>query len=292
MTGIQSNNHQDRINRELKEAGMKQYGFLKAETRHLPSIIKEDEHIHGVIYGRAEGGSAMLVATNQRLLYLDHKLFFKKTEDISYDVLGGVSYSKQGEHGSVTVHTKMGNFNLRYVNRSSADQFVDYLEKIQIQRDEQQVSQPPVLFPTESGATADFSQKARLFMANHDLGVVSTVDEHGNVHGAVVYYVLGADNQIFFVTKSKTKKARDLLSYHQIAFTVYDAQLMETVQISGTASIETDVKLAEDVGKRILRPRLASKHLTMPPIMHLSAGDYVVICIKPTSYQHHTYKSW
>ena len=75
-----SQDKQARIRKELTAAGMNAYGLLKAEARHLPSIIHDDETIGAAIYGRAEaGGSGMLVATSTRLLYLDHKLFFRKT---------------------------------------------------------------------------------------------------------------------------------------------------------------------------------------------------------------------
>ena len=82
------------------------------------------------------------------------------------------------------------------------------------------------------------------------------------------------------------------MSYHQVAFTIFDSQNMRTLQISGQAEIERDKKLSEEISKRILRPRLAGTHATVPPVLHMSAGDYVVICIKPRSYKYHDYKTW
>lgn len=71
--------HKKRIVKELKEAGMTPWGFLKMETKRLPEIIHEDEKIGGVVYGRTTGdkiGSAMLIATDKRVIFLDVKPFF------------------------------------------------------------------------------------------------------------------------------------------------------------------------------------------------------------------------
>ncbi len=285
--------HQDRIKRELQAAGMNRYGLLKAETRHLPAIIHENEHIHGAVYGRADGSGGMLVATDHRLLYLDHRILFKKTEDISYEVLSGVSYSKQGDAATITVHTRLGDFTLRFVNLASANRFVSYIEDKQIEVDKkEQIDKPPIKVVNPVSPVAAFSTEAQVFLASHDVGVVSTIDQHGNVKGAVVYYTVGADHDIFFVTKSQTEKAQDILLYQQVAMTVYDARTMQTIQISGTAEVERDPHLAEEISKRILRPRIAGEHVTVPPILHMSAGDLIVICIKPQTYKYHDFKSW
>jgi general stress protein 26 len=285
--------HEERIKQELVAAGMSKYGMLKGETRHLPAIIHEDEHIGAFVYGRAENAGGMLVATNLRLLYLDHKLFFKKTDEISYDVVSGVSFNKQGDFASITVHTRLGDFTLRYVNVANANHFVHYIENIQIEHERQEkVDKPPVKEENSTTPDASFSQDAKIFLASHDIGVVSTIDQQGNVHGAAVYYAVGTDNEIFFVTKSQTHKARDILQYHQVALTIFDQQTMRTLQISGNASVEHDKKLSEEITHRILRPHLAGEHVTVPPILHMSAGDYEVVCIKPVDYKYHDYKSW
>lgn len=292
MTAVQPTGHDDRVKKELTDAGMNKYGFLKGETRHLPSIIQDDEHIGGVVYGRGQGASGMLVATNKRILFLDHKLFFKKTEEISYDAVSGISYNKQGEYSTVILHTKFGDFTLRFVNVKIGTHFVNFIENIRVTKDKNKMDQSPIKQEDIIMPITELSGEAKIFLNAHDVGVISTIDKHGNVHGAAVYYTVGTDDEIFFVAKSKTEKAQDLLTYHQIALTIYDAQSMETLQITGTASIEQDKKLAESISHRVLRPRLAGNRATVPPILHISAGEYVVICIKPTQFKYRNYKSW
>lgn len=285
-------NHDERVKQELEAVGLGNYGLMKGETRHLAAIIHEDEHIGGVIYGRYGGGGGMLVATNKRVLFLDHKLFFKKTDEISYDVVSGVSYNKQGDYAGVTLHTRLGDYTLRYVNNKIANRFVHYIENVQIEHEKQENAQTPTPPQATDKDEVSLAQDARLFLASHDLGVISTIDQQGNVRGAAIYYMVGTDDQIYFVTKNETHKAQDILVYHQVALTVYDQNTMQTLQLSGTADIERDEKLANEVYKRVLHPHLAGKHVSVPPILHLSAGEYIVICIKPTNYQFHDYKNW
>lgn len=81
--------HAKRVKAELIKAGVTTYGLMKAESRHLPEHVHEDEHIGGVVYGRYEGGSGMIVATDKRVLFLDYKPFYKSTDEIHYDVVSG-----------------------------------------------------------------------------------------------------------------------------------------------------------------------------------------------------------
>ncbi len=294
MTNVKpEGSHNDRVKQELEAVGMTKYGFIKAESRHLPGVIQDDEHIGGVIYGRDEHTSAMLVATNKRLLFLDHKLFFKKTEEISYDAVSGISYNKQGEYAAVTVHSKFGDFTLRFVNTRLANHFVHFVENIRVTKDKNAKPEAsPIKQEDFTTPVTTFSQEVRIFLNSHEIGVLSTIDQRGNMHGATIYYTLGADDTIFFVTKNQTEKAKDILVYGQVALTIYDNNTMQTAQISGHAEIEQDKKLAEEVSKRILRPRLAGDHATVPPILHISAGEFIVVAIKPTSIKYHDYKSW
>ncbi|MEI6481350.1 MAG: pyridoxamine 5'-phosphate oxidase family protein [Candidatus Saccharibacteria bacterium] len=294
-----SQDKQARIRKELTAAGMNAYGLLKAEARHLPGIIHDDETIGAAIYGRAEaGGSGMLVATSTRLLYLDHKLFFRKTDEISYDVISGVSTNRQGRYNSVTVHTKLGDFSLRFVNEKSTKHFVHFIEKMQIERTQPDVlqknstknRQATVVQSLEN--SVNYTQAAKLFLSSHNAGVISTVGSDGEVHGSVVYYTLGVDSTLFFATKDHTTKSMDITTNPNVAFTIFDANEMQTLQISGTAHIEQDPTLASEIKEQILRPHFAGTHVTVPPILHISAGTFTVICIKPTTYSFHDYKTW
>ena len=126
--------HTARIKQELRQAGVTRYGLLKGESRHLPRIIHPDEHIHGAIYGRAKEGSIMLVATDRRVIILDWKPLFTNTDEITYDVVSGVKMGSQGIFTSVTLHTRIKDYALKFVNFKCADRFVDYIEERRLEK--------------------------------------------------------------------------------------------------------------------------------------------------------------
>ncbi|MBX6333781.1 PH domain-containing protein [Candidatus Saccharibacteria bacterium] len=129
--------HGQRIKRELKEAGATGAGLLKFSNRYLPNVIKEDEHIEAVAYGRypiGEGSkvwrweAGTLVATDQRVLFVDRKPGFLRADKVPYEGVSGVESLKAWPFSSITLLTRIGTFTLRYVRMSQADRFVGYVE--------------------------------------------------------------------------------------------------------------------------------------------------------------------
>lgn len=127
--------HAERVKRELRKAGVGWFGLLKFGLRYLHRLIHEDEHIHGVVFGRYretkhapawEEGT--LVATNLRVLFVDRKPGYLRADDISYDVVSAVEASKAGPFSAVTLYTKMGEFTLRFTKSECAEKFVHYVE--------------------------------------------------------------------------------------------------------------------------------------------------------------------
>jgi len=120
--------HRYRVIQELKAAGMSRYGFIKLETRELPKIIHPREHIKAVVYGRGEKGLSMMIATDCRIIYLDKKFFSVSMDEITYDVVSGISYSQAGYFMGITLHTRIGDFSLKFVSKAAAHIFVEYIE--------------------------------------------------------------------------------------------------------------------------------------------------------------------
>jgi hypothetical protein len=122
-----SQDHIDRVRLELLRAGMTKYGLIKSEARYLPRVIQPNEHIGGVVYGQTSVGSVMLVATDERVLFIDRKPLFNTVDEISYGVVSGCRVSQQGPFTTVTLHTRIHNFTLKYVNPTCARIFEDYI---------------------------------------------------------------------------------------------------------------------------------------------------------------------
>lgn len=130
-----SYNHQERIREELRAAGVSRFGLHKFTSHYIPYIIGNKEHIKAVVFGRqkeAEGffgavGGA-LVATDIRIVYIDHRPGYTTMEEISYDVVSGVNVTQAGPYASLILYTKIGNYHLSFAKPYCTLQFARYIE--------------------------------------------------------------------------------------------------------------------------------------------------------------------
>jgi len=125
-----------RIKQELRAVGVTSFGLIKFSSRYLPHILHPDEHVKGAVYGRfAEGQGplswtdGMLVATDRRVLFLNHKPGFSTLDELTYDIVSGVKKVFAWPFSSVTLHTKLGDYTLRFANAKCIDIFVQYIEQ-------------------------------------------------------------------------------------------------------------------------------------------------------------------
>ena len=80
------------VDGQLEKVGMKNKFFGRPEVRELCYILVPDEIIQHAVIGRYEGGFALLVTTNKRILLIDKKPWFLTLEDIRYDMVSEVDY--------------------------------------------------------------------------------------------------------------------------------------------------------------------------------------------------------
>ncbi len=287
-----SKEHRERIKRELIKAGATTYGLLKGESRFLPNLVHEDEHIKGVVYGPTKGASAMLVATDKRVIYLDKKLTAVFTDVLPYDVIAGVNHSQEGPFASVILHTRIGNYTISFANINCADTFVRYIEKRRLETQERP-DKPPVDKPAlvQKADDKPLNEAGRQFLRTHETAVLSTIDRSGNVQSAVVYYRADTYDRLFILTKSETAKARNILTSGQVAITIYDEPRLETLQLQGIAELEADETTRQWVFTEIARPRMYQGESSMPPVTTMQQGAYVVIRITPYNAKYSNYKA-
>lgn len=281
--------HTERVRKELIAANITPYGLRKAEARYLPKIIHKDEHIGGVVYGRNESGSAMLIATDRRIIYLDCKPLFTSNEEVTYDVVSGFVINTQGIINAITLHTKVKDFRLRFVNHRCAVHFQHYVESRHLEDSRTGAPvQPPseTKRPSTTAAKASFpffTAESLSFLRSNDLAVLSTVDKTNQASGAVVYYLVDEQHRIYILTKAETTKAKNILSNKHVALTLFDAQRAQTLQVQGEAAVETNEEVKAYVFKTISRIRQYSSGYQLPPVAWLQAGMFVVIRITPTN---------
>ena len=274
--------HVSRIKKELTTAGMGSYGLKKSESRYLPKIIHKDEHIGGVVHGLYENGGGMLIATDKRVIFLDKKPLFTTNDEVSYSVVSGVRVNRTGLVNSVTLHTRVKDFTLRYVNKLCATRFKKYLESRTLElANPPSVATPEVVSEPTTKSFPFLTQEAIAFLRGNDVAVLSSSDKKGTVHGAVIYYVVDEQNKIYILTKAETNKTRNVINHSQVALTIFDVNAAQTLQIQGSAVIETDEKIKQHIVNTIIKPHKYNKGYQLPPVVWLEAGMFVIITITP-----------
>lgn len=288
-----SREHNERIKGELKAAGATSFGMSKFASKFLPSIIHDDEHVKAIVYGRYRESSGMLslssgmlVATERRVIFLDHKPGYTSVDEISYEVVAGVRETSAGLFSTVTLHTRVADYTIRYANPKGIQKFIHYIESRKLEtadgyaavtdverKQPKQISEPKALV----------DQKTLKFLQEHDLAVVSTVDRTGNVHGAVVYYLADSASHIYIVTKSGTQKARDMFGHQQVAVTVFDANMAQTAQLQGFCEVENNAEVQQRIFAELVKPRAYSSGVSLPPITKLHDEGFVIMRITPTT---------
>lgn len=125
---VAAQNHKQRVYDELQKAGLPRYELLRMESRYLPHIIHDSEHIGGMVYGHHKDGFAVIVATDMRVIFLDKKPLFINEDEITYRAVSGVSFNHAGPGAMVTLHTKIKDYPIQTLNERCAEKFVEYIE--------------------------------------------------------------------------------------------------------------------------------------------------------------------
>lgn len=127
-----------RIQHELRKAGVSRYGMTKLAVRYLHNVIDNNEHIGGVVYGRyADNGgvitlnAGLLAATDKRIIFLDHKPGYTRTDDIPYDTIGEIELTT-AVFSTVTLFAGAAIYKIRFANNNCARKFVRYVEKMRL----------------------------------------------------------------------------------------------------------------------------------------------------------------
>ena len=103
------------IEEQLKEIGFNYRGWGRTEISELPHIILPDEEIYECVNGFYEGGFAMLVATDVRVILIDKKpLRYLTVEDLRFDMISEIDYSRRLLAAQISIST--GTKNLRFIS--------------------------------------------------------------------------------------------------------------------------------------------------------------------------------
>lgn len=270
-----------RINQELRRAGVSKLTLHKFTTHYLPQVVRPDEHVQAAVYGRHKESEGLfgfiegaLIATDKRVIFINHQPGYTTMDDIGYDKVSGINLSRAGFYASITLFTSIANYTLSFTSPKSAKKFTSYIEG-------RITSKGKIIAPTNDYEISA-SGEILAFLQTHELGILSSIDRTGSVSGAAIYYTIYS-NRPYFMTKTGTHKASNILGNQHIALTVVDEQKLQTVQLQGVVEVETDKLIKIEVSDRLIRARHYEKGDKLPPVMDLR-GDFVIFRIRPTNF--------
>lgn len=93
------------VERQLKQIGCNFRFFGRPEIRELAKILLPGERIAQATNGFYEGGFALLVVTDDRLLLIDRKPMFLTIEDLRFDMIAEIDFNHRLLNATVNIHS-------------------------------------------------------------------------------------------------------------------------------------------------------------------------------------------
>lgn len=112
---------------------------------------------------------------------------------------------------------------------------------------------------------------------NQPLGVVSTVSDGGKPESASLYYIKDDALNIFFVTRSGSRKYKNILKNPNVSFVITSEHPPKTVQLEGTAREVIDAHEQVEFFDKLVAK--ASESNLMPPVSQMVEGEMVFMKI-------------
>lgn len=118
----------EQVDAQLARVGLKNRFFGRPEVKELCHIMAPGEVIQHAVNGQYEGGFAMIVATDRRILLIDKKPWFLTMEDIRYDMVSEVDFYGRLLDSSITLITIGKQLNFRSWHQNRLRDMVRYIQ--------------------------------------------------------------------------------------------------------------------------------------------------------------------
>jgi hypothetical protein len=117
------------ITKQLKKINFNHKGWGRAEISELPNIILPDEEIYECVNGMYEGGFALLVATNLRVLLIDKKpLNYLTVEDLRFDTINEMDYNHRLFGAEIGISSGSKNLRFRSYNQPKLRKLIGHIQ--------------------------------------------------------------------------------------------------------------------------------------------------------------------
>jgi hypothetical protein len=122
--------HRKVIDQQLHEIRFGASIWNQAEIKELPNIIHEGEKISECVNGFYEGGVALLVATEMRVLLVDKKpLNFLNVEDLRFDMINEIDYNHRLTGATITISTGSKTLRFRSYNQGRLRNLINLVQE-------------------------------------------------------------------------------------------------------------------------------------------------------------------
>lgn len=123
------------VDREYISSQIAKIGFgtgriNRAEIRELENILMSDETIYECVNGYYEGGVALLVATDIRVLLIDKKpLGFLNVDDMRFDMISDIDYSHRIVGAQININCGMRNLVFKSYNQPRLRKTIGHIQQ-------------------------------------------------------------------------------------------------------------------------------------------------------------------
>ncbi|MFI5270676.1 MAG: PH domain-containing protein [Candidatus Saccharimonadales bacterium] len=120
---------QESVDEQINKIGFNLNGWGRAELKELPHILLPGEEIFEVVNGYYEGGFALAVATDVRLLLIDKKpMKYLTVEDIRFDMISEIDYSHRLVGAEIHISTGLKDLNFRSFNQPRLRKLIGHVQ--------------------------------------------------------------------------------------------------------------------------------------------------------------------
>jgi len=117
------------VDEQLKHLGFSLNSWGRAEIRELPHILLPGEEIYELVNGIYEGGFALAVATDVRLLLVDKKpMNYLTVEDIRFEMINEIDYSHRLLGAHIRVATGFKELIFRSYNQRRLRKLIGHVQ--------------------------------------------------------------------------------------------------------------------------------------------------------------------
>ncbi len=117
------------IEEQLKGLGFKVRGWGRGEVSELHHIILEDENIYECVNGIYDGGFALLLATDIRVILVDKKpLSFLTVDDLRFDMINEIDYNHRMMGAYITITTGNKTLVFRSYNKQRLRKLIGHVQ--------------------------------------------------------------------------------------------------------------------------------------------------------------------